>query len=43
MKNFPWIDEKISSIDLSNLSHAIIIEGQEGVGKNQICLSLIHI
>ena len=36
MKNFPWIDEKISSIDLNNLSHALIIEGQEGVGKNQI-------
>ena len=42
MKNFPWIDEKISSIDLSNLSHAIIIEGQEGVGKNQICEYLIN-
>ena len=42
MKNFPWIDEKISSIDLSNLSHAIIIEGQEGVGKNQICQYLIN-
>ena len=41
MKNFPWIDEKISSIDLSNLSHAIIIEGQEGVGKNKICQYLI--
>ena len=42
MKNFPWIDEKISSIDLSNLSHAIIIEGQDGVGKNQICQYLIN-
>ena len=42
MRNFPWIDEKISSIDLSNLSHAIIIEGQEGVGKNQICQYLIN-
>ena len=42
MKNFPWIDEKISSIDLSNLSHAMIIEGQDGVGKNQICQYLIN-
>ena len=42
MKNFPWIDEKISSIDFSNLSHAIIIEGQEGVGKKQICQYLIN-
>ena len=40
--NFPWIDKKISSIDLSNLSHALIIEGQEGVGKNQICQYLIN-
>ena len=42
MKNFPWIEKKISSIDLSNLSHALIIEGQEGVGKNQICQFLIN-
>ena len=42
MKNFPWIEEKISTIDLSNLSHALIIEGQEGVGKNQICHYLIN-
>ena len=42
MKNFPWIEKKISSIDLSNLSHAIIIEGQDGVGKNQICQYLIN-
>ena len=42
MKNFPWIDKKISSIDLNNLSHALIIEGQEGVGKNQICQYLIN-
>ena len=42
MKNFPWIDEKILSIDLSNLSHALIVEGQEGVGKNQICQYLIN-
>ena len=42
MKNFPWIDEKISSIDLSSLSHALIIEGQEGVGKNQVCQHLIN-
>ena len=42
MKNYPWIDEKISSIDLSNLSHAMIIEGQDGVGKNQICQYLIN-
>ena len=42
MKNFPWIDKKISSIDLSNLSHALIVEGQEGVGKNQICQYLIN-
>ena len=41
MKNFPWITKKISSIDLNNLSHALIIEGQEGVGKNQICQYLI--
>ena len=33
MKNYPWIDEKISSIDLSNLSHAMIIEGQEELVK----------
>ena len=42
MKNFPWIDKKISSIDLGNLSHALIVEGQEGVGKNQICQYLIN-
>jgi hypothetical protein len=42
MKNFPWIDEKISAIDVSNISHALIIEGQEGVGKNQICQYLIN-
>ena len=42
MKNFPWIDKKISSIDISNLSHALIVEGQEGVGKNQICQYLIN-
>ena len=42
MKNFPWIDKKISSIDLTNLSHALIVEGQEGVGKNQICRYLIN-
>jgi DNA polymerase III delta prime subunit len=42
MKNFPWIDKKISSIDLTNLSHALIVEGQEGVGKNQMCQYLIN-
>ena len=42
MKNFPWIEKKISSIDLNNLSHALIVEGQEGVGKNQICRYLIN-
>ncbi len=42
MENFPWIDKKITSIDLSNLSHALIVEGQEGVGKNQICRYLIN-
>ena len=42
MENFPWIDKKITSIDLNNLSHALIVEGQEGVGKNQICLYLIN-
>ena len=42
MKNFPWIDKKISSIDFNNLSHALIVEGQEGVGKNQICQYLIN-
>jgi len=42
MKNFPWIDKKISSIDLTNLSHALIVEGQEGVGKYQICHFLIN-
>ena len=42
MENFPWIDKKISSIDLGNLSHALIVEGQEGVGKNQICQYLIN-
>ena len=42
MKNFPWIDKKISSIDLTNLSHALIVEGQKGVGKNQICQYLIN-
>ena len=42
MKNFPWIEKKISSIDLNNLSHALIVEGQEGVGKNQICQYLIN-
>ena len=42
MKNFPWIDKKISSINLANLSHALIVEGQEGVGKNQICQYLIN-
>ena len=42
MKNFPWIDEKISQIDIGSLSHALIIEGQEGVGKNQVCQYLIN-
>ena len=42
MKNFPWIEKKISSIDLTNLSHALIVEGQEGLGKNQICQYLIN-
>ena len=42
MENFPWIDKKITSIDLNNLSHALIVEGQEGVGKNQICQYLIN-
>ena len=42
MKNFPWIDKKISTIDKTNLSHALIIEGQEGVGKNQISKYLIN-
>jgi len=42
MENFPWIDKKITSIDLNNLSHALIVEGQEGVGKNQICRYLIN-
>ncbi len=42
MENFPWIDKKITSIDLSNLSHALIVEGQVGVGKNQICRYLIN-
>ena len=42
MEHFPWIDKKISSIDLSNLSHALIVEGQYGVGKNQICQFLIN-
>lgn len=42
MKNFPWVDQKISSIDIDSLSHALIIEGQEGVGKNQICQYLIN-
>ena len=42
MGNFPWVNEKITSINLNNLSHAVIIEGQEGVGKNQICLHLIN-
>ena len=42
MKNFPWIEEKINTIDLSNLSHALIVEGQEGVGKYQICQYLIN-
>ena len=42
MENFPWIDKKITSIDLRNLSHALIVEGQEGVGKNQICQYLIN-
>ena len=41
MKNFPWIEKKISTIDLTNLSHALIVEGQEGLGKNQICQYLI--
>ena len=42
MKNFPWIEEKINTIDLNNLSHALIVEGQEGVGKYQICQYLIN-
>ena len=42
MKNFPWIDKKITSINLNKLSHALIVEGQEGVGKNQICQYLIN-
>ena len=42
MKIFPWIDKKISTINLNKLSHALIVEGQEGVGKNQICQYLIN-
>ena len=42
MKSFPWIDKKISLINLNKLSHALIVEGQEGVGKNQICQCLIN-
>ena len=42
MKIFPWIDKKISAINLNKLSHALIVEGQEGVGKNQICQYLIN-
>ena len=42
MKDFPWIYKKIATIDITNLSHALIIEGQEGVGKNQICKYLIN-
>ena len=42
MKDFPWINKKIATIDITNLSHALIIEGQEGVGKNQICKYLIN-
>ena len=42
MKNFPWIDEKISQIDIGSLSHALIIEGQEGIGKIQVCQYLIN-
>ena len=41
MKDFPWINKKIAAINITNLSHALIIEGQEGVGKNQICKYLI--
>ena len=41
MKDFPWINKKIATINITNLSHALIIEGQEGVGKNQICKYLI--
>ena len=42
MRDFPWIEEKISTINLNNLSHALIVEGQEGVGKNQLCQYLIN-
>ncbi len=42
MKNFPWIEKKMSLIDFNNLSHAIIIEGQEGIGKNILCNYLIN-
>lgn len=42
MDNFPWINKKISSINMKNLSHAIIVEGQQGIGKNKLCDHLIN-
>ena len=41
MKDFPWINKKIAAINITILSHALIIEGQDCVGKNQICKYLI--
>ena len=42
MDIYPWIKKRISSINLDKISHALIIEGQEGIGKNQLCFYLIN-
>ena len=42
MDIYPWIEKRISSINLDKISHALIIEGQEGIGKNQLCFYLIN-
>ena len=41
MDIYPWVEKRISSINLDKISHAMIIEGQEGIGKNQLSFYLI--
>ncbi len=42
MDIYPWVEKRIPSINLDKISHAMIIEGQEGIGKNQLCFYLIN-
>ena len=42
MDIYPWVEKRIPSINLDKISHAMIIEGQEGIGKNQLSFYLIN-